>query len=194
MIHIHVLLIWHLVLHHYALKLIHIICIIHIYLRGDRHLWSIHYSYSSSHFVHRILGRRCWVSQFVITVGIWTLVQVSALPVKIEMSTFHCFVILRNCILILYNQLVFVLVSELIIHIVLILAKINISLHFTPSNSTSLIIVFSSIVYIHLTSSSSGILFEPSSYSSNILVLRTSIIWFRHLIAVLILNSFLSEI
>jgi hypothetical protein len=55
-----------------------------------------------------------------------------------------------------------------------------------------LIVVFSSVVYIHLASSSSVVLFEPSSHSSYILILRILIVWFRHLIAVLVLNSFLS--
>jgi hypothetical protein len=72
------------------------------------------------------------------------------------------------------------------------LVEVNISLHFTSSHSSSLIVVFSSVVYIHLSSSSSVVLFEPSSNSPNILILRILIVWFRHLIAVLVLNSFLS--
>jgi hypothetical protein len=72
------------------------------------------------------------------------------------------------------------------------LVEVNISLHFTSSHSSSLIVVFSSVVYIHLASSSSVALFETSSYSSYILILRIFIVWFRHLIAILVLNSFLS--
>jgi hypothetical protein len=130
MIHVHVLLKWHLILHHNALELIHIVCIIHINLRGNRHLCSIHYSHASHHFVHRNLGWRCWVSQFMISMGIRALVHVSALSMKVKMSAFHCFVVLGNRILILYYQLVFILISDLIIHIILILVKIDISLHF----------------------------------------------------------------
>ena len=190
MVHVHILLIGHLILHHDALELIHIVCIIHIYLRRNRHLLSIHYSHSSHHFVHRNLGCRCWVSQFVISMSIWTLVHVPALSMEIEMSAFHCFVVLGNRILILYYQLVFILISDLIIHIILILVKIDISLHFASSHSSSLIVVFSSIVSIYLASSSPVILLESTSNSTNIL--RIFIIWFRHLIAILILNSFLS--
>jgi hypothetical protein len=43
-----------------------------------------------------------------------------------------------------------------------------------------------------LASSSSVVLFETSSNSSYILILRILIVWFRHLIAVLVLNSLLS--
>ena len=188
MIHVHVLLKWHLILHHDALELIHIVCIIHINLRGNRHLCSIHYSHASHHFVHRNLGWRSWISQFMISMGIRALVHVSALSMKVKMSAFHCFVVLGNRVLILNYQLIRVPLT----HIVLILVEVNISLHFTSSHSSSLIVVFSSVIYIHLASSSSVVLFKPSSYSSYILILRILIVWFRHLIAVLVLNSFLS--
>jgi hypothetical protein len=39
-----------------------------------------------------------------------------------------------------------------------------------------LIVIFSSVVYIHLASSSSVVLFEPSSHSSYILILRILIV------------------
>ena len=188
MIHVHVLLKWHLILHHDALELIHIVCIIHINLRGNWHLCSVHYSHASHHFVHRNLSWRSRISQFMISMGIRALVHVSALSMKVEMSAFHCFVVLGNRVLILNYQLIRVPLT----HIVLILVEVNISLHFTSSHSSSLIVVFSSVVYIHLASSSSVVLFETSSNSSYILILRILIVWFRHLIAVLVLNSLLS--
>jgi hypothetical protein len=79
MIHIHILLIWHLVLHHNTLKLIHIIRIIHINLRGHWHLHTIHYSYSSYHFIGWFRNRSSRISQFMISMSIWTLICISAL-------------------------------------------------------------------------------------------------------------------
>ena len=111
------------------------------------------------------------------------------------MSTFNCFVILWNCILIFDNNLIFVLVSVLATnHKILILIEIIIALHFVYFNSPSLIIVFTSVIHIILTASSSVILFKSTPYSTDILVLSSSIIRFGHLIAILILNSFLSKI
>ena len=111
------------------------------------------------------------------------------------MSTFNCFVILWDCILIFNNNLVFVLVSILVTYqVILILVKISISLDFVTFHSTSLIIVFPSVIHIILSTSSSVILFKSTPNSPNILVLRSSIIGFGHLIAILILNSFLSKI
>jgi hypothetical protein len=108
----------------------------------------------------------------MISMGIRALVHVSALSVKVEMSAFYCFVVLGNRVLILNYQLIRVPLT----HVVLILVEVNISLHFTSSHSSSLIVVFSSVVYIHLASSSSVVLFEPSSYSSYILILRILIV------------------
>ena len=111
------------------------------------------------------------------------------------MSTFYCFVILWDCILIFDNNLVFILVSVLVTNqVILILVKISISLDFVTFHSSSLIIIFPSVIHIILSTSSSIILFKSTSYSPNILVLRSSIIRFGHLIAILILNSFLSKI
>ena len=111
------------------------------------------------------------------------------------MSTFYCFVILRDCILIFDNNLVFILVSILVTNqVILILVKISISLDFVTFHSSSLIIIFTSVIHIILSTSSSIILLKSSPYSPNILVLRSSIIRFGHLIAILILNSFLSKI
>lgn len=195
MIHIHILLIWHLVLHHYTLKLIHIICIIHINLWGHWHLHTIHYSYSSHHFIDWLWNRSCCIPQFMVSMSIRALISIYALSMQIEMSAFYCFVILWNCILIFYNNLIFVLISVLVTNqVILILVKISIRLNFVPFHSTSLIIVFSSSIHIILSSSSSVILFESTPYSSNILILSSPIIRFGHLIAILILNSFLGKI
>ena len=185
-IHVHILVEWlHWILHHHTLKLVHVICIVHIELGWKEHLSILSIGWS---FTHRFLIYGSWVPQFVISMSVGALICVSALSVEIKVSALNSFVVLRKGVLfVLQGISVFILINKVLVWTTIV----TYCLWLPYSSSSSLVVIFPSSL---TPSRPSVILLVSSSYSVHTLIWASSVVGFWHLVAVLVLNRLLSEI